>query len=121
MVQATLKYEQSQYEAKFSELEGYFKLLSEHKDRMETLRSQMYDFWNDKNTQKVAEVLLEQIHQVENAMDRTKEMMIFYSKTVNIMGGASSAIQTELDNALKILNTVFGAVGSVAGAAAAGG
>lgn len=116
MVQIALKYSKSTYDGKITELRGYLDQLSAHKEKMESLRSQIYDFWYDHNARQVTEVLLEQIRQVENAMQRTNEMLNFYSKTVTIMGGADTAIQTELDNALKILNTVFGAAGSVAGA-----
>ena len=75
MVQIALKYSKSTYDGKITELRGYLDQLSAHKEKMESLRSQIYDFWYDHNARQVTEVLLEQIRQVENAMQRTNEML----------------------------------------------
>ena len=52
-----LKYTQSTYDAKITELEGYLSQLQDHYDRLEALKADMYNFWNDDNSIKAGEAL----------------------------------------------------------------
>lgn len=101
-----LKYTEAQYKAKISELEGYLGRLKEHKENMKTLKGDMYNFWDDPNAQKAGEALAVQIHQVENAMERTMDLLNFYNKSVEQLGGTNSGIGELLEDALGILGTL---------------
>lgn len=101
-----LKYTKAQYKAKITELEGYLKRLKEHKEKMETLKGDMYNFWDDPNAKKAGEALAVQIRQVENAMERTMDLLNFYNKSVEQLDGTNSAIGGLLEDALGILGTL---------------
>lgn len=101
-----LKYTKAQYTAKITELEGYLNQLQTHKEKMETLKGDMFNFWDDPNARKAGEALAVQIRQVENAMTRTHDMLIFYQKSVDQLGGTDSAIGGLLEDALGILGAI---------------
>ena len=54
---AIIKYVQSQYEAKIAELEQYYILLQQHLNKMENLKENMFQFWDDDNARQAGQVL----------------------------------------------------------------
>ena len=54
---AVLKYTKAQYEAKISELENLLGQLKDHREKMATLKDQMFNFWDDPNARKAGEAL----------------------------------------------------------------
>ena len=99
-----LKYSKAQYLAKISELEGYYGQLEQHLQRMEDLKSQMFQFWNDKNAQTTGQILAIEIRSVRSAMDRTNDMLTFYRSTVEQLGGTDGAVGDILQQALSMLS-----------------
>jgi len=99
----TVKYTKAQYQAKISELEGYYNQLAQHLARMQELRSQMFNFWNDSNAQTTGQILSVQIRSVQNAMDRTTDTLIFYKSAIEKLDGANLSVGDLLGDALKIL------------------
>lgn len=99
-----LKYSKAQYQAKISELEGYYAQLEQHLQRMEDLKSEMYNFWNDKNAQTTGQILAIEIRAVRSAMDRTNDMLTFYKSAVDKLGGTDSAVGDLLQEALNLLS-----------------
>ncbi len=99
-----VKYTQAQYEAKLAELEGYHGQLQTHLDTMEGYREKMYQFWDDENAREVGEALNLQIRQVHNAMNRTKDMIDFYTRSVTKLEGVNSAVGDAIQSAISILS-----------------
>lgn len=100
----TLKFSKSQYMAKISELEGYYAQLEQHLARMEELKSEMFNFWDDPNAQTAGQVLAIQIRSVRSAMDRTSDMLNFYKSAVEKLGGTDSAVKDLISDALNLLS-----------------
>ena len=101
-----LKYSKAQYQAKISELEGYYAQLEQHLARMEELKSQMFNFWDDPNAQTAGQVLAAEIRSVRSAMDRTSDMLNLYKSSVESMGGTDSAVKDLLSDALSVLGSM---------------
>ena len=101
-----LKYTKAQYDAKITELQGYLNELKDHREKMVGLREQMYNFWDDPNARKAGEALNIQIRQGDNSMARTNDMLIFYQKSVEKLGGADSAVSGLLGDAISILGSL---------------
>lgn len=101
-----LKYTQSTYDAKITELEGYLSQLQDHYDRLEALKADMYNFWNDDNSIKAGEALTTTMRQVNNAMQRTTDMLNFYRNSVSKLSGASSTVSGALEDALGVLGNL---------------
>lgn len=101
-----VNYTKAQYQAEIAELEGYYNQLSTHLSRMEELKSQIFEFWDDENAQKSANVLVTQIRHVQSTMDRTSEMISFYKSAIEEMDGVNLKIGDLLESAIKILGTV---------------
>ena len=99
-----INYTKAQYQAKITELEGQYAQLVQHLERMEELKKQMFDFWNDPNAEKTGEILAIQIRQVKNAMDRTQDLLGFYKSTVEKLDGAGGVVGGLLSQALSILS-----------------
>ena len=98
-----LKYSKGQYQAKIAELEGYYAHLNTHLQKMEDLKSQMFNFWNDKNAQITGQILAIEIRSVRSAMDRTNDMLVFYRTAVEELGGTDGAVGDLLEETLSLL------------------
>ena len=103
---AVLKYTKAQYEAKISELENLLGQLRDHREKMATLKDQMFNFWDDPNARKAGEALTVQIRQVDNSMLRTNDMLRFYQGAVEKLGGTDAAVSGLLGDALGILGSL---------------
>ncbi len=102
----TVKYTQAQYNAKLTELEGYHSQLASHLQTMESLKSSMYQFWNDDNARKTGEALAAEIRQVKNAMTRTSDLITFYKSSVERMNAANSSAGSVVGEALDVLKKI---------------
>lgn len=102
-----IKYQQSEYEAKITELEGYHKQLTGHLDTMEKLKDKMPDIWNDARAQETMKILSEQVRQVRAAMDKTAETLTFYRTAVEKLNAANSQVDSLLEAALSVLVAVI--------------
>ena len=98
-----VNYTKAQYVAKITELEGYYRSLESHLARMEELKSQMFNFWDDENARKTGEILAIEIRQVRNAMTRTSDLLTFFKSTVEKLDGANLNVGNVLSDALGIL------------------
>lgn len=101
-----IKYTSGQYKAKLEEIKGYYKQLTQHLDKMKTLQSQIGNFWKDEHARETAQILESQITRVEYAMQRTEDMITFYTKSIEQLGGMDSAMKSDLEDALKIVSSV---------------
>lgn len=99
----TVKYTQAQYQAKITELEGYYAQLEQHLTRMQELKSQMFNFWDDPNAQTTGQILAVQIRNVQNAMDRTSDTLSFYKSAIEKLDGVNISVGDLLGDALSIL------------------
>jgi hypothetical protein len=70
---------------------------------MEGYKEQMYSFWDDENARLTGEVLATEIRQVRSAMDRTKDLLIFYQSAIDKLGGANIGVTSLIQDALGIL------------------
>ncbi len=99
----SVSYTQAQYQGKITELEGYYKQLELHLGRMQELKNQMFDFWNDPNAQTTGQILAVEIRAVQTAMDRTADTITFYKSTIDKMDGANLSVADILADALGLL------------------
>jgi len=99
-----VNYTAAQYQAKITELEGYYSQLENHLSTMENLKNSMFDFWNDANAQEAGQSLAAEIRQVRNAMDRTSDMLTFYKSAVEKLDGANINVTSLLQDALSLLS-----------------
>ena len=103
-----LKYTESQYMEKITELEGYHSRLSEHLTRMEELRDQISSFWDDDNAKKAYMALVKECTNVRYAMEMTNNVLMIYKKVVSDMSSADAALDSLLEEAISAITT-FGA------------
>lgn len=99
----SLIYSKGIYEAKIDELQSYCDLLMSHIDRMETLKGQMYSFWDDENARLAAQLLELQLKHTRDTMNGIQETIIFYKNSINQLGTAGDAAKELLGQALEIL------------------
>ena len=102
----TVKYTQAQYQAKIVELEGYYHQLEQHLARMQELKSQMFNFWDDANAQKTGQILAIQIRAVQTAMDRTSDTLSFYKAAIEKMDGVNISAGDLLEQAIGLLGVL---------------
>ena len=100
-----IKYTKAQYQAKITELEGYYQQLEQHLTRMQDLKGQIFSFWNDANAQKTGQILAAQIRNVQTCMDRTNDTLIFYKAAIEKLDGADLSVSDLLDEALSVLGS----------------
>ena len=98
---------QSQYEAKIAELEQYYILLQQHLNKMENLKENMFQFWDDDNARQAGQVLTLTIRQVTSSMTMTQETLAFYKSAVAKLGATKSVTSGLLDSALQLLSGGF--------------
>ena len=94
-----LSYSKAEYQAKITELEGYYAQLSQHLERMEQLKSEMFNYWNDEAARKAGLILSSEIRSVRSTMDSTSDMINFYKSAVEKFDGTNASIQDLLDEA----------------------
>lgn len=99
----TIKYTKAQYQAKITELEGYYALLEQHLSSMENLKESMFQFWEDENARTTGMILNGEIEQVKKAMTRTSDLLIFYKSSVEKLSGADASVRDLLGDALSII------------------
>lgn len=104
---AIIKYVQSQYEAKIAELEQYYILLQQHLNKMENLKENMFQFWDDDNARQAGQVITLTIRQVTSSMTMTQETLAFYKSAVAKLGATKSVTSGLLDSALQLLSGGF--------------
>ena len=77
-----LNYAKNVYDKRVDELNTYYNRLYEHVDRLEELRSQLRNCWDDDNERKYDAILSEQILAVRNAAEKTKEIKQIHEEAV---------------------------------------
>jgi len=100
-----IKYEKGIYEAKIGELQGYHNLLDAQLGKLESLKSRIPNFWDDKLGQKTVAILNEQIRDVRNVMNQTSIEIVTLQGIVDRMGAVETKQDSELDNTLRALDT----------------
>ena len=99
----TVKYTKAQYQAKITELEGYYNQLNQHLERMKELKEQLFKFWNDANAQTTGQLLAAEIRKVQTAMDRTSDSITMFKAAIDGMDGVNFSIGDILGDALNIV------------------
>ena len=98
-----IKYNQQVYQAKIDVLEGYYQMLATHLERMEALKAEMFNFWNDEAAQKIGVQLSMTINDVRHKMDQTVDSMAFFRSLISQLEGSKSGVDDLLDLAMKII------------------
>ncbi len=98
-----IKYTKQQYQAKVTELEGFYNQLVTHEGRMTELKSEMFQFWDDPNAQKTAQILTSQLQHVHNAMDQIAATISFYKSAIDKLSATGTIVDSILEKALGIL------------------
>lgn len=99
----TVRYTQAQYQAKIAELEGYYNQLNQHLERMNSLKSEMFNFWDDANAQTTGQILAVEIRHVQNTMDRVNDTLTFYKSAIEKLEGANISVGDILGDVLGLL------------------
>lgn len=100
-----INYTTAEYEAKITELEGYYNQLTQHYQRMVALKDKMYTFWDDDNARKTGQILEAKIRLVQTAMDTTQSTLNQYRNAVAELKKTNGVISDTLEKLL------FGIVG----------
>lgn len=98
-----IKYDKALYEAKITELQGYWNQLDGHLATMKDLKKQMFEFWNDETSEKVGLTLSEKIRVVKSTMDQTQQTIDFYRAAVQKLEGSNIGALGAADDALSIV------------------
>ena len=98
-----IKYNQQTYQAKIDVLEGYYQILGTHLTRMESLKSEMFNYWNDESAQKAGQALNVTINDVRRKMDQTTDAMAFFRSLISQLEGSKTGVDDLLDAALKVV------------------
>ena len=98
-----LNYTKKDYLAKITELETYHDLLDRHLDILRGLKSEMFNFWDDEEGRKTAEVLNLIIKHTATTMTDIQETLALYRSNVEKLGGASESGDNILDTVLELL------------------
>ena len=101
----SVKYTKAQYQAKITEIEGYYNQLEQHLARMQELKSQIFNFWNDANAQTTSQVLAAQIRNVQTAMDRTYDTITLHKSAIDGLDGVNFEVSDILKDAIGMLNS----------------
>lgn len=99
----TVRYTKGQYQAKITELQGYYSQLESHLSNMEGLKEKMYQFWDDENARTTGTALASEIRQVKNAMDRTRDMLTFYKGAIDKLDATNISVGSTITDALDVL------------------
>lgn len=99
-----LLYTKKEYQLKVTELEGLHAQLATHLDRMEAMKGQMYQFWDDPQARQTGELLAIEIRQVRNAMDRTSDLLNFYKGAVQDLDETQGIVSGLIEQAIGILS-----------------
>lgn len=102
-----VKYTKAQYEAKITQLEGYYNQLAERKNRLIELRNQMSSFWDDDNSPKAYQCLTTIIGNVNNTMVRAQDVLIGLRALVQKLDGTNIDAGDMLGEALGALSTLM--------------
>lgn len=97
-------YTKDQYEVKVSELEGLLARLKEHLSRLQELRSQLPQFWEDDTAQKTGEALDKTIKQVIDAMNLSENLLSTYKTVIESLGGSKETLSELITDALGVLS-----------------
>lgn len=103
---ANTVYDEKKCRAKLSAIEELYNQLSNHLTKMEELEKQVGNFWKDEHARTTVQILNSEIERVRYAMQRTKDMINFYKKTIGNLNAVNTTMDKELDDALKIVNSV---------------
>lgn len=101
-----LNYSKAQYNEKITELESYYSMLETHLSRMEELKSQMYEFWNDEDARNAARALQEQIDRVKTQMLHTSLTLTSFRTTVTEMDSTKSLVGSDLEKAISAVTSL---------------
>lgn len=98
-----VKYNQNQYNAKITELEGYYTRLSTYLDRMVELKEQIFDFWQDEDGRKAAIALQLQIESTQTTMDQLMGSINSYKTIVAELDVTKTQVSGDVDAAIQAL------------------
>ena len=98
-----IKYNQQTYQAKIDILEGYYQTLGTHLTRMEALKSEMFNYWNDESAQKAGVALTLTIGDTRDAMDKVTDQMTFFRSLIDQLEGTRGTVDELLELAVKVI------------------
>ena len=101
-----IKYEKGLYLSKITQLETYHTQLGEHLDYMESLKTKITTFWNDKEAVRTHRILAEEIRRVRSAMTDISTDLAVLRGIVEKQSGIESKQDQQLDTALEILSAL---------------
>jgi len=99
-----VKYDQSVYNAKITEMENYVGLLKDHLITLENLKSQVKTFWDDPQAPEFLKRLTTAIVSVRNSMNNTTQLLGVYKSTVS-----------EMDKVTAVTTDIVGDIASIIG------
>ncbi len=98
-------YTRHEYEIKVAELEELIARLNQHLDRLQELRSQIPQFWDDENARETGVVLDKTIKRVLDAMNLSENLSRTYKSTIEALGGSKDTLAGLIGEAMGILDS----------------
>lgn len=98
-------YTRNEYEIKVAELEELIARLNQHLDRLQELRSQIPQFWDDENARETGVVLDKTIKRVLDAMNLSENLSRTYKSTIEALGGSKETLAELIGDAMGILDS----------------
>lgn len=98
-------YTKNEYEVKVSELEELIARLNQHLERLQELRSQIPQFWDDGNARETGVVLDKTIKKVLDAMTTSENLSRTYKTVIESLGGSKETLAELIGDATGILDS----------------
>lgn len=99
-----MKYSKNQYSGKLKEIQVCYDRLKMHLERMEELKGDMGSFWHDEQARKAGELLTVEIRQVRNAMERTQDMLQFYTGAIESLTDVGEEALSDISSVLNVVD-----------------
>ncbi len=94
-----LRYDSSFYQSKIDAFENLNSRLKEHLDRLEELKRQIPDFWEDESTAKYIEAIAKNIGKVRKASEDVSGLKAQYQKIIDSQTRTGNAIDEAVEEA----------------------
>lgn len=101
-----LKYSKQEYQNKITELEGYYAQLENHLARLEALKTQMFEFWDDEKARRAGIALQEIILKVRNQLNYTNMTLSTFNNCVGDMDQTMTLVGSDLEQAISAVTSL---------------
>lgn len=106
MESSLIKFTKGKYLDKIQNMENIRKALTEHYAKLESLKSEMGNFWQDEKVKNLAKLIDVIMQQIERTMNNIEYSTIQINKIVAEMDDTSGLVDNVINNAFDILSNL---------------